>query len=227
LFEGKPMLNQSRAAVIFDLDDTLLVSRTIKWEQYRTAASRFYGFELGDDELALHWGKPFDEMIRELFRCSAPVEELIAAVGSLDTHYPKTPCAGAVHVVDRLLRDGVLVGVVTSSNTEPAMHDLARTGFPVDHMLFVHGADTTAAHKPDPAVFDESVALLAEQGVTPDDVTYVGDSLIDLHAARGAGLRFVGVTTGVVGGAEFRAAHADSVPALAQLTSGRLRSAPR
>lgn len=220
------MPKQSRSAIIFDLDDTLLVSRTIKWEQYRTAANQFYGFELGEDELTRHWGKPFAEMITELFRRSAPTEDLIAAVGSLDTHYPKTPCAGAAPAVERLLRDGVLVGVVTSSNTEPAVHDLARTGFPVDQMLFVHGADVTTAHKPDPAVFNESVALLAEHGVAPDDITYVGDALIDLHAARGAGLRFVGVTTGVVTGAEFRAAHADSVSALTHLTSGR-PSAPR
>lgn len=218
------MLNLDSAAVIFDLDDTLLVSRTIKWEQYRVAARESYGFELGDDELTRHWGKPFDEMISTLFRRSAPVEELTAVVGSLDAQYRKTPCAGAVQAVERLLRNGVLVGVVTSSNTGPAVDDLVRTGFAVDRMLFVHGADVTSAHKPDPAVFDGAVALLAEQDVTPGDITYVGDALIDVHAARDAGLRFVGVTTGVVDVGEFRAAHAGAVPDLTHLTSERPRS---
>lgn len=203
--------------ILFDLDDTLLRSRMIKWQQYKSVACRQYGIALTEEELTRQWGKPFDEMISALYRRSAPLEEMRAATLALEPQYPKTPIDGAVRTVERLLDLGFGAGVVTATNTSHANFDLERTGFPVERLLFVHGADLTLAHKPDPEVFRLALDRLADDGITAADMTYVGDSLTDAEAARRAGLRFVGVTTGLVGRDEFTRVGARSVPTLSHL----------
>ncbi|QWF82150.1 HAD family hydrolase [Amycolatopsis sp. CA-230715] len=205
-------------AVVFDLDDTLLATREVKWAHHKAVAAQFYDIELTDDELRLHWGKPFDEMITLLYRGSAPLAEMRAANHALDADYRKTALPGAVATVAALLDRGYRIGVVTSANTGPALSELEANGFPVRRLLFVHGADATSAHKPDPAVFEHGMELLAPLDIDERATIYVGDALMDLLAARGAGMGFVGVTTGLVTGTEFDGENACWIPNLAALT---------
>lgn len=188
-------------AVLFDLDDTLVHTREVKWAHHRHVAREHYGIELDDDTLAQHWGKPFDEMIGLYYRQAASVEAMRAANQASAHLFPKTPVEGAVEVVTALLDEGVLVGVLTSTNTDMTTADLARCGFPVERLVLVQGADQTPHHKPDAAVFDPALAVLRGRGVA--DVTYVGDAVIDARAAEGAGLGFVAVTTGLFDAAAF------------------------
>ncbi|PPK63642.1 HAD family hydrolase [Actinokineospora auranticolor] len=214
--QARQLVERARA-VVFDLDDTLVMTRVVKWAQHQAVAARFYGITLTEVELAAHWGKPFDELISLLYRDSAPLEEMRAANLTLEPRYRKPVMDGARDVVDGLLDRGAHVGVVTSANTGPTLSDLDWVGFPTGRLRFVHGADATAAHKPDPAVFDDAIRLLAAHGVGPAETVYVGDSIMDLHAARGAGLGFVGVTTGQVRGARFAEEGACWVAGLAEL----------
>lgn len=188
-------------AVIFDMDDTLLLTRDVKWAHHRHVARTSYGIELDDATLREHWGKPFDEMIGHYYRHSATPDEMRAANHASAADFPKQPVPGAVELVTRLLDEGTLVGVVTSTRTDMALADLARCGFPVDRLFLVQGADQSPVHKPDPAVFDNARTLLAELGV--DEITYVGDALMDEQAATAAGLEFVGITTGLFGADDF------------------------
>ena len=62
-----------------------------------------------------------------------------------------------------------------------------------------------APRKPDPA----GVRLIqARLGAAPEATVFVGDSLVDLAAARAAGVRYVAVTWGLVPGAELARAGA-------------------
>ncbi|WP_035307122.1 HAD family hydrolase [Actinokineospora inagensis] len=190
-------------AVIFDLDDTLLVTRAVKWAHHQAVAARFYGIDLTETDLLEHWGKPYDELITLLYRGSAPLAEMKAANLSLEDDYRKVAAAGAVELVTSLLARGAHVGVVTSANTDPALADLEWSGFPVRDLAFVHGADRTTRHKPDPAVFAAAGDYLTRHNVAR--TVYVGDAIMDLLAARGAGFGFVGVASGLVDGAAFAA----------------------
>lgn len=191
----------SNRAVLFDLDDTLLATREVKWEHHRFVAREHYGIELDDETLARHWGEPFGVMIGHLYRDAAPTEEMVATNHAYSHLYPKTAKPGAVELVNRLLDAGIPVGVVTSTLSQPAADDLARCGFPVERLFTVQGADRSPAHKPDPAVFDAALAQLRCLGVTR--VSYVGDAVMDAQAAAGAGLDFVAVTTVMVGADAF------------------------
>ncbi|KUL25795.1 HAD family hydrolase [Actinoplanes awajinensis] len=205
-------------AVVFDLDDTLLRSREAKWDHHKAVAARVYDLEVTDDDLLRHWGRPFDELITTLYRSAAPLPELRAANLALEPEFPKTAMAGAVDLVGHLLDRGIHVGVVTSANTEPAIADLTRIGFPVTRLLFVHGADITGAHKPDPAVFALARGVLESRGVDAARTVYVGDALMDMSAALGAGWDFVGVATGLVPGELFTRENIDWLDSLVEFT---------
>ncbi|MFZ2260320.1 MAG: HAD hydrolase-like protein [Luteococcus japonicus] len=183
------------SAVIFDMDDTLLATREVKWAHHKQVAREHYGIDLTDEVLARHWGEPFDLMIGHLYQHSASVEEMRAANQTSAHLFPKQAIPGAVDAVTTLLDRGLVVGVLTSMNTANALADLTRCGFPMDRLVFVQGADQTPHHKPDPRVFTSALEMLHARGIT--EVSYVGDALIDEQAALGAGLRFVAVTTGL------------------------------
>ncbi|UBI40287.1 HAD family hydrolase [Streptomyces mobaraensis] len=190
-----PTIREPRV-VLFDLDDTLVVTAKVKWAHHKAVARRFYDIELTDAELRLHWGRPFDAMIRALYRDSDTLERMREANLSLEEDFLKQPLPGAVDVIHELWRRGIEVGVVTSTNRSSALRDIERIGLRTDRLTLLQGADDSRFHKPDPRVFDSVLATLGERGVGVDDIWYVGDALIDHTAATGAKLRFVGVSTG-------------------------------
>lgn len=192
---GVVSTHERRRAVLFDLDDTLTATMSVKWDHHRQVARDNYGIEIDDATLREHWGKPFDVLISHLYRNSAPLEEMRAANRATAHLFPKPALPGAVETVTKLLDAGIVVGIITSTRTEFAVADLPRLGFPLERLLCVQGADQTVHHKPDPRVFDGVLAQLEELGI--DDITYVGDSWFDSEAAAGAGIKFIGVTTGL------------------------------
>lgn len=180
-------------AVLFDLDDTLLVTREAKWAQSKRVARETYGFELTDAELEAAWGKPFPTMIAEQYRHSAPLEHMIAANDAQEKNFPKREVPGAVAMIRSLVMAGLTVGVVTSTRTQKAQLQLQALGFPEEDFLLVHGPEASDHHKPDGRVFDPALDLLAQRGIGPAQTVYAGDSAADRTAALGAGLDFVGI----------------------------------
>lgn len=180
-------------AILFDLDDTLVQTRVVKWKHHQEVARRFYGIDLTEDALSEAWGMPFDAMIARLYQDSAPVDQMRADNQSIAADYLKTEIGGAVRTVTTLLDRGVEVGVVTSTNTEFAVADLERLGFPTHRLLGIQGADRSSFHKPDGRVFSDLLSLLSGKGIGASETVYVGDSLADRTAALAAGLDYIGI----------------------------------
>ena len=91
---------------------------------------------------------------------------------------------GAGRLLDRLLRRGSQVGILTRNTREIALHTLGKIGlkqyFSPEAIL---GRDE-AAPKPHPAGIEK---LLGAWGSAPDDAVMVGDYLFDLQVGRAAG----------------------------------------
>jgi HAD superfamily hydrolase (TIGR01509 family) len=106
----------------------------------------------------------------------------------------------------RLAAAGLRLGICTASRGEsfPALADvLGRFG------TVVTAADV-GRRKPDP----EGLLRAAEAlGVAPARAAYVGDSVVDIRAARAAGMYAVGVLSGAGDGAVLAAACADRLVA--------------
>ncbi|MDF9303469.1 HAD family hydrolase [Tritonibacter mobilis] len=92
-----------------------------------------------------------------------------------------------------LRASGLKLGVMTNDGAHSAQRHLTRSGV-YDHFDMVIGADSGFGAKPDP---DPLLAFCSHLGVAPDATAMVGDSRHDLIAGRAAGMRTIGVLTGL------------------------------
>jgi HAD superfamily hydrolase (TIGR01549 family) len=135
------------------------------------------------------------------------VARVIAHYEAANDEFPIEPYPETLRVLRRL-RERVAIGIVTSAGRALAARQLERIGLHPGELSVFQAADDTPLHKPDPRVFDPALDVLAAQNVPRDAVLYVGDSLRDFQAARGAGLDFCGVLRGTTTAEEFDAAGA-------------------
>lgn len=191
-------------AIIFDFDDTLVESRLQKWAQHKHVAKNFYDIDLIDEEIQAHWGKPMNELITILYKNSDSVENMNIALNLTTKDFLKELFEGSTEMITALVDQRVEVGIVSAANTNHIMEDLIRFNFPYDKFFAIQGSDKVSVHKPDPRVFDQLLQVLSDKGIQKNEVLYVGDSLDDFQAARGAGIDFVGVVTGLYSMEDFK-----------------------
>jgi len=104
-----------------------------------------------------------------------------------------------LRVVLQDLRDrGLRLGVGTNDTEAPARAHLAEAGI-TDLFDFVAGCDSGHGAKPAPGML---LAFAQALGLDAGRVVMVGDSRHDLMAGRAAGMRVVGVLTGIADRAE-------------------------
>ena len=96
-------------------------------------------------------------------------------------------------VVRTLQAAGVAQGIVSSKFRYRIERIVAREQL-VDCFPVIVGAEDTPYHKPHPAGLLQAMSRL---GCQPDEVVYIGDHPVDAQAARGAGISFVAVLTGM------------------------------
>lgn len=119
------------------------------------------------------------------------------------------PMAEAVPLapfLDVLKGRGLRTGVATNDSEYAARAHLGEAGI-LERFDFVAGADSGHGAKPAPGM---CLAFARAIGCDPGEILMVGDSLHDLHAGRAAGMRTLGVLTGMAG-ADDLAPHADFV----------------
>jgi phosphoglycolate phosphatase len=119
------------------------------------------------------------------------------------------PMAEAVPLVPflaALKERGLRIGVATNDSEYSARAHLEQAGI-LEQFDFVAGADSGFGPKPGPGM---CLAFAEAMGLPPAEVLMVGDSLHDLHAGAAAGMRTLGVLTGLAE-AHVLAPHADVV----------------
>lgn len=94
---------------------------------------------------------------------------------------------------EALAAAGYRIGVVTNDSERPARHHLEQAGV-TRFVEFVAGSDSGHGAKPGPG---QLLAFCAATGLGPQDVVMIGDSRYDLIAGRAAGMRTIGVLTGL------------------------------
>lgn len=192
-------------AVIFDFDDTLVETHVIKWEHHKTVAKKFYNIDLTEEVILKHWGKPLHILIPELYQHSDTYENMISAYVSIKNDFLKSIFNGSIETITTLLDHGIKVGLLSATNKDFLLDDLARFNFPINRLTVIQAAEDTSVHKPHPDVFLPLLNKLKEEGITNKDIVYVGDSIDDLQAAHGAGIDFIAVTTGLYSREDFKA----------------------
>ncbi|MFC3615764.1 HAD family hydrolase [Lutimaribacter marinistellae] len=212
-------------AIIFDKDGTLF-DFAATWSAF--ARALIERISEGDTSRAERIGARLGfELETGTF---APDSVVIAATPAeiAEVLYPELPRMSSAEIVDMLndeaerapqveavelvtfLSDlrtrGLRLGVATNDAEAPALAHLGAAGVQ-DRFDFIAGFDSGYGAKPLPG---QLLAFADHVGIAPERVAMVGDSLHDLLAGRAAGMRTIGVLTGIAREADL-SAHADVV----------------
>lgn len=207
-----PLVVQS--ATVFDLDGTLADSVTLIEETMHLALTDA-GHAAERHAIRSMIGRPLDVALADLTDQDVSHDNIVAMVKAYRTAYfPAVEAAGAAlllpgvpEMLEQLRSAGHAIGVVTAKTTPGAEHLLDVIG--IRHLVDVLvGTERVAHGKPAP---DSGLLAMQELGVEAADTWYVGDAISDMAMAVAAGMRPLGVTTGVADRDELLAAGAIAV----------------
>lgn len=171
-------------AIVFDMDGTLIESHAVVPAAYRAAVVDGGGPMLSDAEIIAGYpvGPPSALLAHLLRRPSTDAD-----LASYHAHLATLAERVAVYpgVADALadVATRVPVGLFTGASHRAAEILLARVGL-LGHFRVLVGGDEVRHPKPDPDGIQVACRLL---GLAPHRAAYVGDSPLDLRAARRSG----------------------------------------
>lgn len=182
---------------MFDMDGTLVNSRSAIVSSYRDAATEVLGAPHPTDEdeleeiLKLRGSEAFPRIVGD------DPEKLAAFRTAFGTAYATHGAAadgfpGLIAALERLTGMGVLLGIATSKARVRLDVDLDRLGI-AEYFAFTVSGDDVVHVKPAP---EPIIAVASGLGVAPENGLYVGDGENDIIAAHAAGMRAVGVGFG-------------------------------
>ncbi|MCF7801594.1 MAG: HAD-IA family hydrolase [Candidatus Marinimicrobia bacterium] len=190
------------STVLFDLDGTLVDSSTdITNNLNRTLDDLDFG-PLSREVVLSHvgYGAPYlvEKCLSEFLPPTEISRDLVAdGLAIFRKHYlahlidETRPYSGAIEFLQRL--EGIPLGVI--SNKPEAVVQGVLHALEMDHYFrFMYGQDSTEWRKPDPRVIHYGLVKL---GVPfSKSVWFVGDSFVDIHAAKAARVTAVAMTHG-------------------------------
>ena len=189
------MPNTTPAAVLFDLDGTLIDSIDLILRSYRHTLVTHRGETPPDDVWLAGLGTPLRAQFGRFTEDEAEISAMVETYRDYNlAHHDAMvrPYPGVLDAVRRLHAGGRRLAIVTSKKHDGAERGLRRCGF--DGLFpVVVGADDVERHKPEPEPVLRALELLS---VAPDDAVFVGDSPHDLAAGRAAGVRTAAVGWG-------------------------------
>lgn len=182
-----------RPVVLFDLDGTLANTIPLIVASHQHAFRTVLGEEI-DEKTARGWiGMTLKDTFAEFpAETSAELEReyLVHNRSHLRTH--TLPYPGVNELVADLKAAGAQLGIVTSKRRESAVPTLESVGLDGEVGMLVT-VENVQRHKPHP---DPLLFALEHMGADPADALYVGDAVVDIKAARAAGMLSVAVTWG-------------------------------
>lgn len=218
-----------RDTIVFDLDGTLVHSAPDLARALNHTLSRLGASPLREEVVTGMIGGGMPKLFERALRASnlkLSEAEFEEAYRAFETHYAENAVVetklypDTARVLDDLFTHGLTLAVCTNKLEPIARYMLEVLGI-ADRFAAIVGGGERRPRKPDPGPLIE---ILEALGSGPDRAAMVGDSDIDLAAARGASVPFVLVTFGYgccregMGAADARVAAMSELPrALAAL----------
>jgi len=175
-------------ALLFDLDGTLVDSAELILESWRHTMRIHFG-ETPDDGV---WLASVGQPLRAQFRAFVPTDEDVHPLVETYLEHNHREHArlirafpGVQETLEALTGRGQRLGIVTSKAARGTALSLETCGLDPAWFDVIVTADEPVPHKPDPA----PVRLALERmDLEPRQAAFVGDSVWDLRAGRGAGV---------------------------------------
>jgi HAD superfamily hydrolase (TIGR01509 family) len=176
--------------LVWDMDGTLLDSTQVVPAAFAAAVSQLGGPQIEPAQVVASYSVGSTEVLL------AHLLGRPLAAGEADVYYHQLdradvlPYPGIAEVVARLRQRGHPIAVFTGASSRAAQLLLQSAGILVDVLV---GGDEVTRPKPDPGGLVKAAERL---GITPADLAYIGDSPLDLRAAKAAGSRAVAAAWG-------------------------------
>ncbi|MDP6410114.1 MAG: HAD-IA family hydrolase [Planctomycetota bacterium] len=183
------------AAILFDLDGTLIDSVDLILASYRHTLRVHRGVDLPREHSRAGLGRPLAEQFALFTSDECEIAAMIETYRAHNhEHHDRSVRAfpGVADALAELASVGIALGIVTSKNAATAWRGLECCGLAAYFEVLV-GSDDVRDHKPHPAPVLAAVERLA---VPPAATFFVGDSPQDLEAGRRAGVRTAAVSWG-------------------------------
>ncbi|MDA4136249.1 MAG: HAD family hydrolase [Thaumarchaeota archaeon] len=189
--------------LIFDIDGTL-VSLKVDGERLRSTTSRELT-RMGFDVSFMKEGNLYTQDVID--RAKKQVESGLVQVDfevlrsnlnkaldelEMDWNSQAEPIEGTPKVLGHLKSSAIKLATLTNSGRAPSDWLLRKHGL-LGYFDFTLSRDEVPAMKPRADGMLKAIALM---GFPREELLYVGDSVIDVRAAKAAGLKIVSVTTG-------------------------------
>lgn len=195
------------AAIVFDLDGTLIDSIELILRSYRHTLTVHRGAPPPDHYWMKGLGTPLWVQFRDFSDDEAEIRAMVATYRDYNlTHHDALVRAydGVVDAVRALKNGATRLGLVTSKMRSGAIRGLRLVGLEETFDVIV-GSDEVTHPKPHPEPVLKALDLL---GAPADGAVYIGDSRHDIECGRAAGVK-----TGAVLWGPFDRAHlADLTP---------------
>ena len=148
---------------------------------------------------ALRQSQPFSDVKAGLFRILDGLE--------FDSLSKSRPFPGSLEMVKRLRNGRFLTGVVTNAGKDPALSLLSKYGF-LPWFNVVLTRDDVPRMKPSP---DGLIMAEVQLRLESNEILYVGDSVLDIEAAKAARMRIASIATDTYSEAALRKLSPDFV----------------
>jgi len=180
--------------ILFDLDGTLIDSTEAILESFAVAFKTFGDAVPQEALIKSEIGYPLDIMFAAL---GVPEDKVWDYVDAYKMHYREISCAKTVLLKDAkeaviLASRHATLGVVTTKTAKYSIELLEHMGL-MDYFAVLIGREDVKNPKPDPEPIQKALAKL------PSDTTniwMVGDTCMDMVAAKAANIGAIGVTCG-------------------------------
>jgi phosphoglycolate phosphatase len=215
------MADSNTQAVLFDIDGTLISTGGASDRAWKRAFKELQGVDV-DVPAVTGKGVPDPEVGRVVFKAALgrdPTDEEAEALmrrrlDHLKEEVDRSPGFvvkdGVEELLDRLIDDGILLGLTTGNVEEAAHIKLARAGLNRYFSFGGYGSDSPDRTELTKKAL-ERAELVSGRTLDLDRCFSCGDTPRDVEAGHGAGLRVVGVATGEYTVEELREAGADAV----------------
>ncbi|UCF68766.1 MAG: HAD family hydrolase [Acidobacteriota bacterium] len=177
------------AAVLFDLDGVIVDTFDV-WEAVLEQCRAVRGLApLGRQRIRECWGQGIVADCETLFPGTDPRRLAGEYERAFSQHLPavRTIC-GAPEAIRTARRAGARLAVVTNSPAGLARDVLSSVGL-IELFDAICGGDEVPRGKPDPALVRLALARLS---IAPSEALMIGDSPLDVEAARQAGVLAIG-----------------------------------
>lgn len=180
--------------ILFDLDGTLIDSTEAILESFAVAFKAFEEVVPSDDLITAEIGHPLDAMFCTL---GVPQDKVEDYVHAYKMHYREISCTKTLLLADakravELASKNATLGVVTTKTAKYSIELLEHMGL-MSYFDVLVGREDVIHPKPNPEPILKALAKLPSD---TKDIWMVGDTCMDMIAAKSANIASVGVTCG-------------------------------